>query len=130
MGATTKEDFVEIIRQFGERIFIQSEGNHLISKAKSYIHDHYKEPFSLEDVAAYVGLTPTYFTKMFKEQTKHTFIDYVTDYRIEKSKELLLQTNLSLKEIAFEVGYDPNYFSRVFKKWTNLSPKQYRSTTK
>lgn len=130
MGATAKEDFVEIIRQFGERIFIQSEGNHLISKAKSYIHDHYKEPFSLEDVAAYVGLTPTYFTKMFKEQTKHTFIDYVTDYRIEKSKELLLQTNLSLKEIAFEVGYDPNYFSRVFKKWTNLSPKQYRSTTK
>jgi two-component system response regulator YesN len=130
LSASSKEDFVELIRQFGERVFIQREGNNLISKAKSYIHDHYQQPLSLEDVAGNVGLTPTYFTKMFKEHTEQTFIDYVTDYRIEKSKELLLQTNLSLKEIAFKVGYDPNYFSRVFKKWTNLSPKQYRSTTK
>ncbi|MFV2047644.1 response regulator [Metabacillus litoralis] len=131
LQANTKDDFIHLLRQFGEKIILQGEGNDAISKAKTYIHDHYKESFSLEDVAAYVELTPTYFTKMFKEQTKTTFIDYVTDYRIEKSQELLLQTNLSLKEIAYEVGYkDPNYYSRVFKKVTNLSPKQFRSTTK
>ncbi len=131
LEAETKTDFIELIRYFTEKMILQGEGNDPISKAKTYIHDHYRESFSLEDVADYVELTPTYFTKLFKDQTQQTFIDYVTDYRIEKSKELLRQTNLSLKEIAYEVGYkDPNYYSRVFKKWTNLSPKQFRSTLK
>jgi len=131
LAAETKADFLDLIRHFTEKVILQGEGNDPISKAKTYIHDHYRESFSLEDVADYVELTPTYFTKLFKEQTQQTFIDYVTDFRIEKSKELLRQTNLSLKEIAYEVGYkDPNYYSRVFKKWTNLSPKQYRSTLK
>jgi two-component system response regulator YesN len=131
LEAKTKEDFLKIISHFCEKIILQKEGNDFISMAKKYIHNHYQESLSLEDVAANVELTPTYFTKMFKEQTKLTFIDYVTDVRIEKSKELLLNTKLSLKEIAYEVGYkDPNYFSRVFKKWTNLSPKHYRSNTK
>jgi two-component system response regulator YesN len=131
LEAKTKEDFLKIISHFCEKIILQKEGNDFISMAKKYINNHYQESLSLEDVAANVELTPTYFTKMFKEQTKLTFIDYVTDVRIEKSKELLLNTKLSLKEIAYEVGYkDPNYFSRVFKKWTNLSPKHYRSNTK
>ncbi|WP_338788117.1 response regulator [Metabacillus sp. FJAT-53654] len=127
LEAQTKQDFLKLIRQFCEKITLQKEGNDSITMAKHFIHAHYQESFSLEDVAAYVDLTPTYFTKLFKEQTKLTFIDYVTAYRIEKAKELLLQTKLSLKEIAYEVGYkDPNYFSRVFKKWTNRTPKQYR----
>ena len=127
LNAKSKEDFLAIIRQLCEQIILQKEGNDAISMAKKYIQLHYQDSFSLEDVADYVGLTPTYFTKLFKEQTKQTFIDYVTDYRIEKSKELLLNTKLSLKEIVYEVGYkDPNYFSRVFKKWTKVSPKQYR----
>ncbi|WP_216775204.1 response regulator [Metabacillus halosaccharovorans] len=131
LEADTKTDFIELIRYFTEKMILQGEGNDPISKAKTYIHDHYRESFSLDDVADYVELTPTYFTKLFKDQTQQTFIDYVTDYRIEKSKELLRQTNLSLKEIAYKVGYkDPNYYSRVFKKWTNLSPKQFRSTLK
>lgn len=131
LEAETKGDFIEIIRYFAEKMILKAEGNDPISKAKAYIHDHYRESFSLEDVAEYVELTPTYFTKLFKDQTQQTFIDYVTDYRIEKSKELLRQTNLSLKEIAYEVGYkDPNYYSRVFKKWTNESPKQFRSILK
>ncbi|KKI89746.1 hypothetical protein WQ54_25725 [Bacillus sp. SA1-12] len=129
LEAKTKEDFLELIRQFCEKIILQKVENHSVMMAKTYIHSHYKDSFSLEDVAEYVKLTPTYFTKVFKEQTKLTFIDYVTDYRIEKAKELLLHTKLSLKEIAYEVGYkDPNYFSRVFKKWTGCTPKQYRST--
>lgn len=131
LDAKTKEDFLEVICQFCESIILQKEGNDIISKVKKYIHNHYQGSISLDDVAAHVELTPTYFTKIFKEQINLTFIDYVTNVRIEKSKELLLNTNLSLKEISYEVGYkDPNYFSRVFKKWTNLSPRQFRSTTK
>lgn len=128
LDPTTKEDFQNIIKQYCEKVILQKEEHNAVIMAKKYIQIHYKESISLEDVAEYVGLTPTYFTKMFKEHTKKTFIDYVTEYRIEKAKELLLNTKLSLKEISYEIGYkDPNYFSRVFKKWTNVSPKQYRS---
>lgn len=128
LDPTTKEDFQNIIKQYCEKVILQKEEHNAVIMAKKYIQIHYKESISLEDVAEYVRLTPTYFTKMFKEHTKKTFIDYVTEYRIEKAKELLLNTKLSLKEISYEIGYkDPNYFSRVFKKWTNVSPKQYRS---
>ena len=54
---------------------------------------------------------------MFKEKFGVTFIDYLTDVRLEHAKRELIHTNKSLKEICYSVGYnDPNYFSRVFKK--------------
>lgn len=131
LDAKTKEDFLEIICQFCEKVILQKEGHDIILMVKKYIHNHYKESISLDDAAAYVELTPAYVTKMFKEKVNLTFIDYVTDVRIEKSKKLLLNTKLSLKEISYEVGYkDPNYFSRVFKKRTNISPTHFRLITK
>ncbi|MFC0272322.1 response regulator [Metabacillus herbersteinensis] len=123
----SKEQFIDLVTRFCNGVILKKAGNEIITKAKTYIHEHYIQSLSLEEVAAHIGLTPTYFTKIFKEQTKLTFIDYVTTYRIERAKELLNTTNLSLKEIAFDVGYkDPNYFSRVFKKIAKCSPKKYR----
>ncbi|WP_273130261.1 response regulator [Bacillus weihaiensis] len=126
----TINDIRIFIKKLCEYMILYKAKHDAIALAKVYIQKHYKESLSLEEVAAYVDLTPTYFTKLFKEETRQTFIEYVTEARIEKAKHLLLQTKDSLKEIAFEVGYkDPNYFSRVFKKMVNMSPKQYRSTT-
>jgi len=80
-------------------------------------------------VAEKVELSPPYFAKIFKEETGNTFVDYVTELRLEKAKELLLQNQLSFKEISFAVGYrDPNYFSRVFKKYFHMSPREFRNT--
>lgn len=98
-----------------------------IERAKKYIKEHFTQPLTLEEVAENVGLSPNYFTKVFKDTTGVTFSDYVTNIRLLKAKELLEKNELSLKEICFMVGYkDPNYFSRVFKKQFNLSPKQYQ----
>ena len=94
---------------------------------KQYIREHAHEDISLEAVAEQVRLSPFYVSKMFKEQFGANYIDYLTECRIDKAKQLLGDPDKSLKEIAFEVGYnDPNYFSRVFKKVTDLSPSDYR----
>ncbi|HET7658182.1 MAG TPA: AraC family transcriptional regulator, partial [Bacillales bacterium] len=100
-----------------------------LRKAQVYIDKHFGAAVSLEDVAEHVGLSAYYFSKLFKEQSGTTFIDYLTEVRIRRGKQLLQETRMSLKEICYEVGYrDPNYFSRVFKKITGRTPSDYRSS--
>ncbi|WP_153463139.1 response regulator [Sediminibacillus terrae] len=98
-----------------------------MERAKKYIHDHFHEPISLEDVAEHAELSANYFSNLFKVSTGETFIDYLTHVRLKKAKEFLRSQQYTLKEICFMIGYkDPNYFSRVFKKYFSLSPKQYQ----
>lgn len=100
----------------------------VLDRALTYIHEKLQEDISLEDVAELVHLNPHYFSKVFKQQTGETFIDYVTRLRIERAKELISEGHLSLKEVCYLVGYkDPNYFSRVFKKVTGVTPTEYRT---
>ncbi|MFP3471025.1 helix-turn-helix transcriptional regulator, partial [Micrococcus sp. SIMBA_144] len=81
----------------------------------------------LEEAAEHVELSPYYVSKLFKDKSGMTFIDYVTEVRIGEAKREMLDASKSLKEICFNVGYkDPNYCSRVFKRKAGLSPSQYR----
>lgn len=105
----------------------EEETTSLMDKAKTYIKANYTEELSLEKAADYVHLNAYYFSKIFKQQTGETFIDYLTSLRIGKAKELIAQGGYSLKEICYMAGYnDPNYFSRVFKKVTGVTPTEYR----
>jgi two-component system response regulator YesN len=100
----------------------------LLYQAKEYIDTNYHKVVTLDETADYIGLSPYYFSKMFKERFQMTFIDYLTQLRIAKAKELLNDQKMSLKEIASTIGYrDPNYFSRVYKKATGESPSDYRT---
>lgn len=104
-----------------------ARGRDLIHQAKAFIDTHFHDDLHLETVANRVHLSPYYFSKLFKERVGLTFIDYLTQVRIERAKQLLLTSARSVKEICFEVGYhDPNYFSRVFKKATGLTPTEFR----
>jgi two-component system, response regulator YesN len=106
----------------------RSNGVHmLLMKAKEYLDTHYTQTISLEDVAEQIGISSFYLSKLFKETFQVTIIEYVTDIRLKKAKELLLG-RMPLKEIALNIGYkDPNYFSRVFKKATGMNPSEYRT---
>jgi two-component system, response regulator YesN len=96
-------------------------------KAKEYIDEHFAEAITLEEAAEHVGLSPYYFSKLFKDRFGITFIDYITEIRIKRAKELMENPDVSVKEVCYTVGYkDPNYFSRVFKKYTGLTPSEYR----
>ena len=99
----------------------------LIKQAQEYIRAHFAQDLSLDNVSRQVNVSPYYFTKLFKEETGQTFVEYLTSIRMEKAKTLLNTTDKSMKEICTAVGYsDPNYFSRSFKKNTGETPTEYR----
>ena len=82
-------------------------------------------------MAEYANVSSFYLSRLFKEEKGITFINFLTDRRLEKSRELLNDTNLSIKEITASIGYnDQNYFSRLFKNKYGVSPTEYRSEKK
>lgn len=98
-----------------------------IMEAKRYMQQHYQEALRLEDVSSAVGFNATYFSALFKKETGQNFMDYLTELRINKSKELLCCDALSVQDVAEQVGYrDLKYFSRLFKKTTGVSPSDYK----
>ena len=119
----------DILRKFTKETFEFSNVKHvdLISKAVSYIKTNYMRKLTLNEVAAYVFLSPSYFSKIFKEEMKYYFNDYLNYVRVEKSKALLLTERISLVDIAANIGfYDQSYFNKVFKKITGVTPKKFR----
>ena len=99
----------------------------VIGKAKEYINQKFSKDISLEEVAKHVDISSYYFSKLFKEEEGMNFIEYVTELRIGKAKQMLMQGNVSIKEVCIEAGYtDPNYFSRIFKKVVGCTPTEYR----
>lgn len=102
--------------------------NGLILDAIAYIEENYRENISLDDVAKKINMSYHHFSRFFKESTGKNFIDYLTELRIDRAREILKDKTFNIKEICYEVGYtDPNYFSKIFKKSTGLTPTEYRN---
>lgn len=98
-----------------------------VDKAIEYIHAHYLDSLTLQEVANVVHVSKNYFSILFKKTTGHNFIDYVIDLRIQKAKELLHATDLKIYEVAERSGTsDVKYFSKLFKKITGWTPNEYR----
>lgn len=99
-----------------------------IKQAKSFIKEHFAEPLSLTKVAKHVAVNPAYLSYSFTKYCGQNFLEYVTQYRITKAKEILLQTSSQIQEIAHQIGYtDISYFTRIFRRETGLTPGSYRS---
>lgn len=100
----------------------------LIREAMNYIHEHYMDNLTLEKVSESIHVSPAYISRLFYKETGSTFIDYVTKYRMEKAKQLLLRTELRTYEVAEKVGYkNSKYFLKVFKRWVGTTPGEYRA---
>lgn len=98
-----------------------------IRKAKEYIQNHYGEPITLEEVSGEVGLSPTYFSVLFKKTEGEGFARYLINVRMEQAKVLLRETNLPVVEICKKVGYnDLKHFTQTFEKATEVKPSTYR----
>ena len=104
----------------------------IIKAAEKMISEHYmSEEISLNSVADSVGMSPSYFSSVFSKESGKTFVEFLTETRMEKAKELLMCSTLKTSEIGYEVGYkDPHYFSYIFKKTQGCSPKEYRARGK
>lgn len=101
----------------------------LIREAREYIAENYaNSDFSLNMIAGYIGVSPSYFSSIFKQGTGQSFIEYLTKVRIDRACELLKCTTLRTSEIGEKVGYnDPHYFSATFKKIMGQSPKDFKT---
>jgi len=100
----------------------------VIQKTVENMHQNYNQKWSINDFAKLCNLSEYYFIHLFKEFTGMPPIQYLTNIRIDKAKELLLNSSLSIHEISYIVGYNnPLYFSRLFKKVTGVSATSYRN---
>ena len=107
---------------------IQGRYGDVILKAKDYIQNNFKsQDTCLKSVASAVNFSPNHFSTIFSQECGMTFIEYLTNVRIEEAKKLLRTTDMKGADIAYESGFsDPHYFSFIFKKTTGLSPRDYK----
>lgn len=98
----------------------------VVRRAKEQIAGHFGDPLSLQSVSELLNISSGYLSKCFKNVEGISFTEYLTNYRLEKAKEMMRANDASITEIAFEVGFsDPNYFGKCFKKNEGVSPKEY-----
>ena len=102
-----------------------------IYEAVQYIEKHLSEKLTLNQVAFHIGLSPNYLSSLFKKELHISFVDYITESRVKKAKDLLLETDLKTHEVAEITGFaDDSYFSKTFKKITGKLPSSFRKRTK
>lgn len=104
----------------------------IIEIAKDQIRKTYmSDEISLNTIAAEVGMSPSYFSSIFSKEMGKTFVEYLTEIRMDRAKELLMCSSMKTSEIGYEVGYKaPHYFSYIFKKTQNCTPKEFRARGK
>jgi Response regulator containing CheY-like receiver domain and AraC-type DNA-binding domain len=99
----------------------------IICEAEKILQRDYAESLTLQSVASAVHVTPVWLSKLFKKEKRQTFLEYLTDIRIEKAKEMLGDIQYKVYQISYQVGYkDPVHFSKLFKKQVGCTPKEYR----
>lgn len=119
----------KIMARFTDCVFNLTNVKHvdIIYKAINFIKKNYMNKLTLEEVSSHVYLSPSYFSKIFKEEMKYNFNTYLNHIRIEVSKKLLADDKVLLVDVSTLVGYeDQSYFSKVFKKMTGVSPGKFR----
>lgn len=121
--------FISFVEDMAESIaaIMRKKYSGVVGKVISFIEQHYKDDITLSSIAGKVYMNSNYLSQLFKQQTGRNFLEYLTEFRIAKAKELLKSTNIKAYDVAGEVGYrDHHYFSQIFKKYTGLSPAEFR----
>ena len=135
LSARTTDEIKKYLREYLDRALelrnmaSQNKYAKIMSDAKEYIAGHYNdENISLNSAAEAVSVSPSYFSTLFSQEEGKTFIEYLTDIRMQHAKELLRCSSMKASEVGFEVGYkDNHYFASIFKKTQGMTPTEYRA---
>ncbi|HEX9060967.1 MAG TPA: AraC family transcriptional regulator [Clostridia bacterium] len=101
----------------------------LIQISVNFINNNYERDISLGDIARFVFLSPSYFTRAFKDEMGLSPINYLLKVRVERAKELLGETDTKISNIALSVGFsNQQRFNEIFKKYSGITPLQYRKS--
>lgn len=129
---TLMENFFEMFNKAIEtkQIIYQyyPQSNYLVKKIIEHINEYYNQEISLAILSEKFEVSPAYISRLFKKETGQGLFDYINEVRVERSKILLLETQLKVYEVAEKVGFkSPVHYSIVFNKYTGMSPKQYQN---
>lgn len=128
---TAEQIWQWIVHEFLELASMASDtgkrvNNRKIDQSLQYIHEHYQKKLTARQVGAQVGLSEVYFSNLFKKELGMTFGDYLTNYRMNVAKYLLVNGDYKVYEIAEMTGYtSPQYFSQLFQRETGYTPMEY-----
>lgn len=116
--------------QFSE--FRDHKSTELKTGILNYVNSHFMESgMGLDAVADEFGISANYLSRFFKQETGCTFMQYITMIRMDRAKELLVNSNMQIKDVVAEVGYiDVANFVRKFKNYEGMTPGQYREMRK
>lgn len=107
-------------------ILVVSSTRTEVIKAQQFVIQHVTEKITLEDMANYLNLNSSYFSRLFKRETNQNFIEYVNRVKLQKAKELLQQSNKPVEEISDYLGYaNKSYFIKLFKREMGIKPSEY-----
>lgn len=114
-----------LIYRHMDEVYLPVCTNEPLRKAVSYIRLNYQSDITITHVAEQAGVGERYIRKLFSLHLNLSPLDYLSQIRINKSIELLRNTEMSVKEICFTCGFkSPQYFSRVFRQQVGMSPKE------
>lgn len=118
----------EVLESFVSCMFQgKDKGNPYIRNALQYMSNNYNQHIDLKIVADHVGLSPSYFSTLFRKTVGISFREHLNWIRVEESKSLLLGKKYTLAEIALSMGFpDQSYYCKVFKKYVGVTPGQYQ----
>lgn len=124
--------FIELYRSSNQETGLyKTQDTAIIEPVINYINMHFSEDISLESLAKIVNITPQHLCKVFKERLYMRPFEYIAKRRIQESKKLLINGNLTIKDIGEIVGYkDNSYFCAMFKKYELISPSDFRGSAK
>lgn len=102
-----------------------------VLKVKEYINEHYAEPLTLDMMAGLVGMSPSSFSRFFKQHTNRTFSTYLIDIRLGNAARALVDTSYNISEICYACGFNNlSNFNRVFRAKRGVSPREFRQIYK
>lgn len=107
----------------------QSRPSKNVRRAIDWMESHLEDGISVDDVAAAVSLTHQHFSTVFKQEVGTTPVEFLTDLKIRRAKELLQIPAMSVLDTAVALGFSQEYFSRLFKRRTGISPDRYKKST-
>ena len=124
---TADETFAHIKQTLARNKRLGSESRRMVAQVVAFIHAHYAESISREDMASHIGVSARHLTRCFHQEMGLSPITYLNRYRVKQAKQLLDAGNQSITEIATTVGFSSsNYFTDAFRRETGISPRDYQ----
>jgi AraC-like DNA-binding protein len=122
-----QETLAHIEQALAQSKNLGGEAQRIMRKVMAYIHEHYADPISRKDMAAYAGVSVRHLTRCFRQEVGVSSTTYLNRYRVKQAKQLLRMGDKNVTQVADAVGFsDSGHFARVFRRETGVSPRTYQ----